>query len=476
MSIGQRQQGRHRQTDAVPLRLRFSEHVQVVCKGASGVVVKRAGTTFGMISLGLFILAGWGSGPAVAFHEGGAGECEGCHSIHNSFEGAPMTANAPPGSGNRYLLKASDQGSVCLNCHQQAGDTGPTSYHVSTAEVDMPIGAPPRQLTPGGDFGWLKKNYLWMPSLGASMLTSSGDSHGHNIVAQDYGYLQDATKLSAPGGTYPAASMTCISCHDPHGRYRRNVDGSIATDGKPIKGSGSLAGSADPDTTFAVGVYRMLGGIGYNPKSLGGANPFSANPPLAVAPDIYNRSESVSQTRVGYGSGMSEWCRNCHPNIHTDSAPTPLTHPTGSSGTLGSTIAAYYNQYVMTGDLTGMEATSYLSLVPFEVGTTNYPLLKSIVTAFPTKGPSTADGNPAVMCLSCHRAHASGWDGSMRWNNKSSLIVNSGTYAQEGQTFQPYGQGRTEQEALRANYDIPASRFATDQQPLCQKCHATVPP
>jgi len=386
-----------------------------------------------------------------------------------------MAGNMPLGSGNRYLLKANDPGSVCLNCHQQAGETGPSSYHVSTAEVDMPTGVPPRQLAPGGDFGWLKKNYAWMPSLGAAMLSSNGDSHGHNIVALDYGYLQDAAKLSAPGGTYPAANLTCISCHDPHGNYRRTADGSIATSGTPIRGSGSVAGSPEPEIGLAVGVYRLLGGTGYSPKSLAGVNPFSANPPAAVAPDLYNRSENVSPTRVGYGSGMSEWCRNCHPNIHTDIAPTPLIHPSGSGGTLGATIAAYYNQYVMTGDLSGMEATSYLSLVPFEVGTTNYPLLKSIVTAFPTKGPSTTDGSPAVMCLSCHRAHASGWDGSMRWNNKSALIVNNGTYSQQGETYQPYGQGRSEEEALRAYYDIPASRFAPQQQLLCTKCHESVP-
>jgi hypothetical protein len=76
------------------------------------------------------------------------------------------------------------------------------------------------------------------------------------------------------------------------------------------------------------------------------------------------------------------------------------------------------------------------------------------------------------MCLTCHRAHASGWDGALRWNGRTDLIVAAGFYSQEGQMYQPYGQGRTEAEALRAYYDIPAGAFAPDQEQLCGKCHA----
>jgi hypothetical protein len=216
----------------------------------------------------------------------------------------------------------------------------------------------------------------------------------------------------------------------------------------------------------------LLGGIGYYPKSLGSANVFSSNPPVAVAPDLYNRSENVSQTRVAYGAGMSEWCRNCHPNIHTDMVPTSLKHPSGSSGgALGASIAGWYDQYVKDGDLSGIENNAYLSLVPFEIGSTDYTtVLKPIATATPAKGPSLSDGTPQVMCLSCHRAHASGWDGAMRWNSRTTAIVFAGKYSQIGE-IQPYGQGRSEVEALAAYYNRPASAFASNQNPLCYKCH-----
>jgi hypothetical protein len=414
------------------------------------------------------------TGKVKAFHQGGAGECEGCHTMHNSYEGMPVTATSPAGSAGAYLLKGSDPSSVCLNCHQKSGDTGPASFHVSTADTDMPTGSPPLQLPPGGDFGWLKKNYTWIPALGAMPLTSPGDSHGHNIVAQDYGYFADSYKTTAPGGFYPAMNLGCTSCHDPHGKYRRFADGSIGTTNTPIKDSGSLSGSPDPDQQQSVGVYRLLGGVGYIPKSMGGGFAFSYNPPAAVAPDNYNRSESLTQTRVVYGAGMSDWCRNCHANIHTDAVPATLKHPAGSpNGSLSAEIRNYYDQYIKDGNLTGMESNAWLSLVPFEAGTTNYATLKSLVTTNPAKGPSITDGTPAVMCLTCHRAHASGWDGSMRWNNRTVNIVLNGLYTggQAGQAFQPNAQGKTELEALRAYYDIPVSTFASPQKALCYKCH-----
>jgi hypothetical protein len=308
------------------------------------------------------------------------------------------------------------------------------------------------------------------------MEQSPGDNHGHNIIAFDYGYFSDSLLANAPGGSYPSTSLTCTSCHDPHGRYRRNADGSFSTTGKSVQDSGSHVSSPTPDAVASVGSYRLLGGVGYFPKSMGPGFAFTSRPPDAVAPDTFNRSEAVTLTRVAYGWGMSEWCLNCHPTMHTGGTE-PLQHPFGpGNGELRrSDVLTHYNQYIKTGDLGGTEATAWLSLVPFEIGTTNYAVMKNIVAVTPTKGPSETDGNPQVMCLSCHRSHASGWDDMTRWNTRSQYVVYNGSYSQEGSAYQPYGQGRSEQEALRAMYDIPATRFASMQTTLCHKCHEPIP-
>ena len=381
---------------------------------------------------------------AQLFHNGGTGECSGCH-------------NTPP------QLKGSDPGSTCLNCHQAPfGVQLPEGIYVATDPMTVSNCV---QLPPGGDFCWLKKNYKW--NVFGSQEVSRGDKHGHNIVAQDYGYMADPTLPTAPGGVYPSNSMSCISCHDPHGNYRRNADGTISASGIAIVASGSYNSSPDPSSSGTVGSYRLLAGKGYQPKSLGVGVVFTADPPAAVAPLSYNRSEALTETRVAYGSGMSEWCQNCH----AGSFSKVIHHPAGSSERLTMELVQNYNSYVATGNLNGNRNTSYTSLVPFEMGTRDYGLLKR--TANTTNSEMSGPKSDAVvMCLTCHRAHASGWDSINRWNNKSTFIVYDNLYPGiDNSVPLEFSQGRSEIETQKTFYDRPTKLFSPFQRSLCNKCH-----
>ena len=427
-----------------------------------------------LIIIAIFMMYGIGTAEN-AFHSGGGGDCGGCHNIHNSSSSDPTGTGASQSDGNSYLLNGADQSSTCLNCHQNAGDKKPSDYHISTADADMPAGLPPVQLTPGGDFGWLKKSYSWITESDSLTENSPGERHGHNIIARDFGYVQDSTNIVAPGGSYPSANLHCSSCHDPHGRYRRHNDGTITISDKPIKGSGSYSSSEDPDENFAVGVYRLIGGVGYMPKSLG-ANAFVNGPPAAVTPDMYNRSESITQTRVAYGRDMSEWCINCH----TAFIGSNHLHPAGNSAKLGTTISENYNSYIKSGDFTGMMMSSYLSLIPFEEGVddhtiTTYNELKNHAKNDDSflQGPHNSAN---ISCISCHRAHAAGWDSAGRYNLKSSFVTVAdagGTAAYPEPAIIPgLATGRTSAETRQAYYDRPAAIFGPYQRTLCNKCHA----
>ncbi len=389
---------------------------------------------------------------AETFHNGGTGECSGCHT-------------SPP------ALKFSDPASTCLGCHQAPlGSYLPEEHYVSTQENGAPLCL---QLSPGGDFCWLKRSYRWHPSgMGLqSDVISAGERHGHNIVAVDFGYESDSVHRTAPGGNYPARHLSCISCHDPHGRYRRLVDGSIGTVGPPIISSGSYTGSPSPGIDGVVGVYRLLGGKGYALKSLSGLYAFVADPPAAVSPAPYNRAETLFDTRVAYGKGVSEWCSNCHNLIHNDEAQGPSRHPVGDGARLSREIINNYNSYIASGNLKGSSNNSYTSLVPFEIGTGDYALLKSIAGSNGSNR-SGPQGDASVMCLTCHRAHASVWDSMTRWNTGTEFIVFNGHYPGiDNDAPQEYAQGRTESEARKAFYDRPAGSFAPYQRSLCNKCH-----
>lgn len=394
-------------------------------------------------------------GKSYAFHNGGVGECTGCHSMHS------------PSSDGSFFLKGTDQGSTCLICHENSGDTGPNDYHISTADSNMSTGLSPKQRTPGGDFGWLKKSYNI--TIGNVTTIEAGERHGHNIIAVDKNYVADNTNNKAPGGSFVSSDLSCISCHDPHGKYRRLGDGTIDIRGAPIISSGSYDNSPDPVTgQSAVGVYRLLGGIGFANSKTSNVS-FTANPPAAVAPSNYNRSESSTQTYVAYGKGISRWCANCHSDMHSDTGKS--LHPIDRD--LGSSLANNYNSYVKSGDITGVQASSYLSLVPYEENSTDYSSLKTIAGksgSSPISGPAS---NSQVMCLTCHRAHATGWNHMFRWDNDADFIVYNSLWP--GTDTIPsnpeYARGRLAAETQAAYYDRPATVFASYQRSLCNKCH-----
>ena len=414
------------------------------------------------------VLFSAGAHRAEAFHDGGVAACSGCHTMHNSLDGQAAVSGLPQFTAGPFLLKAVDQSSACLNCHEGQTAGGGTEFHVSSAVSAMPAGVPPLQLTPGGDFGWLKKTYAWVSGEGGAE-TSPGERHGHNVIAADYDYQQDGTITAAPGGTYPSSSLSCVSCHDPHGRYRitNATTGAVAlpaigTAVPPIAGSGSYG--ALPPPGEAVGVFRLLGGAGYKPKSTPAGEPaFTWAPFSAVAPQDYNRSESSSDTRVAYGKGTSLWCANCHLEIHSTFGG--YVHQ--SDTVMVGEILTNYNVYKKSGDLTGSRPTAYTSLVPFQLdGTANLATLATAVAS--TAGPQAGD---RVICLSCHRAHASGWDSIGRWNFKATFLVYDGAWPGLSSPAE-HAQGRSEAETRQAYYDRSPGMFATYQRSLCNKCHA----
>jgi len=431
---------------------------------------------FSTIVLAALLAAGIGA-KSYAFHSGGVAECEGCHSMHS------------PAAGGSFLLVGATQSEACLTCHENPADTGPSSYHISTVSSAINPTSAPKQRTPGGDFGWVKLDFTYSTTSSSGVVTNYrevGDGHGHNIIAPANGYNTDATNATAPGGTFPSANLQCNSCHDPHGQYRRLPSGLIAKTGAPIWASGSYLGTSvalnEPKASGeAVGVYRLLAGAGY---TKGGVT-FNGVP-AAKVPSTFNQTEATNQVRVAYGKATTggheswgDWCSTCHPAMHSAPAGggSSYVHPVDHD--LGSTISANYQAYVKSGDMTGTGGNGFNSLVPFITNSAEYAgVLAPLAVNNNTKlaGPDTTD---QVSCLSCHRAHASGFEHMLRWDYGYEFMTKGGQYIgsdnpEVGTTGRGPLQSRGRNNAMwqSAYYDRLPGQFATYQRVMCNKCHA----
>ena len=94
------------------------------------------------------------TGSALAFHDGGVGACDGCHTMHNSYKGLKVTVTGAVLVGNPFLLIGSDPSSTCLNCHGPADTTvsataGANSFHIDTNAAGYTRHHPPGREDPG---------------------------------------------------------------------------------------------------------------------------------------------------------------------------------------------------------------------------------------------------------------------------------------------------------------------------------------
>lgn len=379
-----------------------------------------------LITLGL-------SGTALAFHAGGVAHCDGCHTMHTSDNGVVQ-----PTPGNA-LTKGSDPSSTCLNCHGDEGAGRSSSYHVMSEDGHY--------FHSGGDFFWVQKTYSYI--VRGNTVPSNAEDHGHNIVAADYNLAAQAVPAAAPGGTYLSADLGCTSCHDPHGTVFNNTNG-------PISVSGSYGGEPEPGTI--AGNYRLLADNGYRTKGL------SYNTPGGVPKALSTNSNVTDTLHTDYGSNMSAWCANCHGEFTM-----AQKHPVGptdgalskTNNTTGESYAQTYNKYVKTGDSSAggwPDSTGpYLELVSFERGAGAALDLNS------TAGPSS--GN--VMCLTCHRAHASAFEYAGRWDFGVVYIAESHPQANDIDVGDIFGDP---QETAYYGRNI-VQDYGEYQRSFCNKCH-----
>ncbi|WP_158508712.1 hypothetical protein [Thermosulfidibacter takaii] len=334
--------------------------------------------------------------PAVAI----TGMCSNCHTMHNSQNGQPMNydgSSAP----NPMLLRGD-----CAGCHAQGKsqrivDNVPQVLHSDAVDLAGGNFAYITGLKTGGDGGY-------------------GDAYGHNVVTLP-GINQDSVlgSIGAPGpfdGWHPEQIFKNKGLHCSGELGCHGVRASGVSEMMGIKGAHHSNVGGSVNGSGIGGSYRFLVNVkGYEVDDWQNTSSDHHNEYYGLSSPVYELSCSSTSCHQGpeinCKSGypvapdgtISQFCGTCHPLFHsaTGTASSPsspsspwLRHPSDYALPNSGEYANYNN------------GTNTYSVVAPVARTTVPAVISSSVTP----------GSDAVMCLSCHYAHAGPYPDMLRWD------------------------------------------------------------
>jgi len=328
------------------------------------------------------------------------GPCADCHTMHNSQGGTPMTFNSSV-TPNENLLRGS-----CFGCH--AMGIGTPIYDLGTDKIP--------QVYHNGVTDLAAGNFRY--------INSGGDNRGHNI---DDLTGEEIAPLTSPPGMVEAEphpdvwdrKFSCTTSDDTVGCHGyRKTSGPSYSDG--ISGShhsnvsGQLASPTIPADSYRF-LYMVKGfedpdweenpAVGHN-EYYGEDEPIMMGCSGATAEKCHAGNDGVKPP----DGTMSQFCAECHANFHT--------LDNGSDVGIGADAASPFLRHptdlLLPGDGEYQFYTTYNNQAP---------VARTEVPAAPDN--QIRPGQDAVMCLSCHRAHASNYPDMLRWNY-TNMVVGSG--------------------------------------------------
>lgn len=317
------------------------------------------------------------------------GKCKVCHSMHYSYEGEPMTYGGLEGPFP-YLTEGG-----CLGCHAQ----NPSSY-----ENMVFIGKArfPQILHQWDDNDFASGNFV-----NVADGYNPDYSFGHNVIGisrqEDPPMNVPPAFLSGvliPGGTGPmdwpeSQQLTCAGTWGCHG------DRTIEDPYEAIRGA-HHTDDREIDGTTVGKSYRFLYGIvGKEHKDW---------EYLATVDNHNGYKGDITHDTM---NTISYLCGECHAKFH------PHPH-LGGREEVG---LAYYNPAwlrhpadisfaTVHGGFAGSEYQGYLE----------YSLEAPVAFYEPRGDETQVDENSIIMCLSCHRAHASRYPDILRWDYNNMFI------------------------------------------------------
>lgn len=347
-----------------------------------------------------------------------SGFCSNCHTMHNSQGGDPMTLD-DSATPNENLTVGS-----CVGCHAQGGST--TTVNIGPDIIPQVMHSSESPLA-GGNFGYI------------TGLAGSGesDSKGHNIVALT-GADSVFTGLQPPPG---ALNVNGTAIHPQSIFMRSDILGCDGINGchgyRAIGGSADFfpngvfgahhnnaGGKLDNPTTHANS-YRFLFGVkGYE------SSDWQASANVGNHNEYFGRSTPVtlgcSATSCHAPPGgivkpadgtISQFCATCHGNFHS--------LDNGYSEGIGTTATSPFKRHPT--DLALPTSGEYVAYTVYNL---DAPVARTIVPDTPSA--VVTPGSDAVMCLTCHLAHASNYPDMLRWDYTTMIAGSAGAAAGKG--------------------------------------------
>ncbi|MFO7606754.1 MAG: cytochrome c3 family protein [Desulfurivibrionaceae bacterium] len=326
----------------------------------------------------VFILLGLSfSGKALARTAAMQKPCANCHTMHMSQNGQPIIGER--GNTERQDALMNDS---CVGCHttssvgfDEGGTIKPFVWHIANpgynemSDVTQPTLA-------GGNFYWV---------------AGGADLKGHNVE----GIVAAQTSRTPPGGSTAFPTLRCAGENGCHG------DTAVVSQAESIRGSHHSNAAIDGSSVAAS--YRMLNGVD------GREDPDWEYTLAAGDRNQYKGARRIFDSAWS-PTLISSFCARCHGNFHNDDG--------GGTGTAGASFSSPWIRHPVDIDIGGR--TEYLYggggiTAAFQVQT---PLGSETFTPTPRTTLDLSDtfGQGIITCISCHRAHGSPYDYSLRWN------------------------------------------------------------
>lgn len=376
-----------------------------------------------------------GSANTRLYHSYDGLVCYDCHTIHNSEDGAPIITGTTgnPGPYARLLIQPTVT-DICLQCHLYPANTAFKAPAVMSANGNMPS----NYAVPGGDFHW------------SFIDPKKGHNPGKSRGVQSMIMPSDPVLTVSPGGGFSANDWDCASCHDPHNRFgenvaawrqlRRKVNGIVHTGSETVaKGVESYGGN---EGTTSPGYEPILsnsrGDIRGGPNETSYVNTRRDGNPLEGAKLYPFLPESDTNKNV-YRGGFSSFCAACHGDFHggggenrsadngrTRAGSAWIKHPTNVTMDQ-STGSKYgidtYRAVVTNSQGNNPNPAGYDWKYPLAKGDSDFSARTNVAS---DPDPATLAATDRIMCLTCHKAHASKYENMTRWDTNAHSFLAAG--------------------------------------------------